>query len=612
MNRLIKVAINLDEISDDLRSSVNFLVSRGVRFAEIRTINGRNIVDYSLKEAKRVSKYLSKNGLKVSAIASPLFKWHFHPKKSDIGNFDSYFFNPILNQAQKKKYILKTFDIAEIFNTKYIRTFSNLKQEGTDEDSLLRDKIFDFLLKQAEKRRVFMLLENEPACQVARQKDYLRVFDAYKSKYLRAWVDIANFYQVNETFDQNFLKAIIPYLEYLHIKDMSSLTIHDYVPLGKGFINYKRIFSDISELLDRQIFASIETHVKHDREKATLASLQELRGILLKKRVGYALVGAGRISAKHALALKLNANSEIRGVYDIDPSRSKVFAESNDAKVYKSFEELLSDQTVDVVNICTPHNTHINIAKKAIRANKIVLSEKPFAIKLQKLTSYLHNERAKRNTYVVFQNLYNKPVEKFLDSFAQGRLGKLQFFAINVRWWRDKGYFNDWHGKKKLAGGPLYNQVIHNIQLISKLTDLSLKKVKSIKKIYRNNSQLEDVGIYSVELKNGVIGYIELCLITKDRNLESTVFAIFTKGAVKIGGLSLSKQEYYYAGYNKQSFLKEGCLSADFYGNGHVRLIAALSDKILGNPNPDVGRLVRVDRILGVIRFIEKIYDGKN
>ena len=144
---------------------------------------------------------------------------------------------------------------------------------------------------------------------------------------------------------------------------------------------------------------------------APLTSLNRLRAYLSQKRIKYAIVGAGRISQKHGIAINKNDNSELRGVFDINKLRKSRFAQKYDAIPYKSLNDLLNDKTIDVVNICTPHDTHIEIAEKAVSNNKKVLCEKPFALSSKSLIKTLRNKKIRDNVFIVFQNNFNPSVE---------------------------------------------------------------------------------------------------------------------------------------------------------------------------------------------------------
>ncbi|GIW64142.1 MAG: hypothetical protein KatS3mg092_0075 [Patescibacteria group bacterium] len=99
------ITINCDEISDDINEATDFFIKYKLSYIELRSINKKNLLDYSLDEIKEFKKQILKKRLKVVAIASPLFKWFYNKPISSI-KFDSFFFNPILS-INKKNNILK-------------------------------------------------------------------------------------------------------------------------------------------------------------------------------------------------------------------------------------------------------------------------------------------------------------------------------------------------------------------------------------------------------------------------------------------------------------------------------------------------------------------------
>ena len=610
MKNKINISINLDEISDDLNQSIDFLTRNKVKFAEIRTINGKNIVDFDLADVKNIAKLLFKKGLKISAIASPLFKWYLDPMGGKVQH-DNFSFNPLLDKKQKRNYILKSIKIAEIFETKNVRVFSNLRQDRVSIKDVFKDEIFEYMLQKFSESGLNPLLENEPVCLVSKAEDYLVVLQKYKDKGLKAWWDISNSYDVGDTVDEDLIRSLEPYIRYLHVKDKLSASEKNYVSLGSGFINYKRIFSDLMPVLNKGVFTSIETHVHSNKIETTKTSLEYLNSLLHNQRISYAIVGAGRISKNHSQAIKQNNNSELRGVFDIDLKKAKYFALENDVKVYRSLDSLLLDPKIRVVNICTPHNRHLGIAKKAISKGKIVLSEKPFALNSKDLNKYLKNEKAADNTYVVFQNLFNKPVQKLLGNFKRGKFGKLQFLAVNIRWSRDDNYFSDWHGKVALSGGSLFNQAIHSIQLINLLLGDKIEKTLYIKRTFRTNSEVEDTGIAILKSKDKTLGYIELCLINKGGNLESSIYLAGEKGSMKIGGRSFNNLLYEYFKGQKASQDVSSDNLGSIYGSGHISVIKTLSNKLLGKKDKDERYLTKAKDVLPVIKLIEKLYGNQ-
>ena len=97
-----------------------------------------------------------------------------------------------------------------------------------------------------------------------------------------------------------------------------------------------------------------------------------------------AVVGCGGIAnQKHFPALTSQSDKcEIVAFCDIIEERAKAGAEkfgTPDAKVYTDYNEMLKDEEIDVVHVCTPNNSHCPVTVAAFNAGKHVLCEKPMA-----------------------------------------------------------------------------------------------------------------------------------------------------------------------------------------------------------------------------------------
>ena len=95
-----------------------------------------------------------------------------------------------------------------------------------------------------------------------------------------------------------------------------------------------------------------------------------------------AMLGAGMMGNVHARAYW--AIDQRNPLWIVDPieSRAKAISEKYGATV-ASFEEILENSSVDIVDICTPTFTHRELAVRALRAGKHVFCEKPVALTLE-------------------------------------------------------------------------------------------------------------------------------------------------------------------------------------------------------------------------------------
>ena len=101
-----------------------------------------------------------------------------------------------------------------------------------------------------------------------------------------------------------------------------------------------------------------------------------------EKTVRVGIIGCGGIAnRKHLPSLTAIPGVEAVGFYDLRPENARASAEQfgTDARVYDSYQQLLADDRIDVVHICTPNGMHAPIAIDALDAGKHVMCEKPMA-----------------------------------------------------------------------------------------------------------------------------------------------------------------------------------------------------------------------------------------
>jgi predicted dehydrogenase/sugar phosphate isomerase/epimerase len=603
----VTIIYNLDEVADSLDDGIRFLKEHKISSAEIRTIDGKNIAKLTFKETEELKCKLNDNGLTISSIASPLFKWYSGNLVNE-DEVDLFGMNPYLTRQEKEDMIQKVIEQACILGTNKIRIFSGLKP-NSDDHELPEDEseLLIYALGIAKEKGVYLMLENEPVCYISKLEQYISMFTSGKYDGLRAWFDIANVYEEGETIYKKDLEKLASFIDYLHIKDPINLKAHKYVSLGKGYINYKRIFDILEDVITNNLHLSIETHVKDDKWNASHESLLYLHKLLEIKRVRYALVGVGRISPKHFNAIKENDNCTLIGVYDINSEKSLNFTKEHDCINYDSYQNLLGDDQVNVVSICTPHNTHIDLAKKAIQGGKKILCEKPLALSLEGLEKYITDADINKDTCIILQNRFNPAIKKFYN-FEKDKLGDPKYISINLRWWRDSDYYKDWHGDMEISGGPLMTQAIHSLDLIAHISSGSpIKNIKAIQSGTRNDILIPDVIIAVIEFENGIICNIEVCLATRDHNLESSIFVVGTKGSMKIGGVALS--EFIYPEGEQSKLEKQ---DNHYYGNSHTSLYKTHSNHCLKNFDEDEHLLTKPTELVPIMNIIKAIESSYN
>lgn len=266
--------------------------------------------------------------------------------------------------------------------------------------------------------------------------------------------------------------------------------------------------------------------------------------------ISFAIVGYGKIGERHARFILSHPESRLAGAFDIKEERLELFeSEYPEAKAYSSLEHLLSDISVDIVSICTPNNTHAEIAIAALQAGKHVLVEKPMAIKKVDCENMIHTAlKTGKSLFVVKQNRFNPPVQAVKQLIDQKKLGRILSVSINCYWNRNEDYYlsSDWKGIQLLDGGTLFTQFSHFIDVLYYLLgDMKILHAQLVNVNHRGLIEFEDTGIVSFILKDhdapGVMHYTTAAF---KKNMEGSITIFAEKATIKIGGKYLNTIEY--------------------------------------------------------------------
>ncbi len=264
------------------------------------------------------------------------------------------------------------------------------------------------------------------------------------------------------------------------------------------------------------------------------------------KKLGFAIVGCGRIAQRHAE--HINHIGQLIAVCDIVKEKADELAGQYNAKAYYSIEYLLANEKeIDVVSVCSPNGLHAVHSIAALKAGFHVLCEKPMALSVQDCGDMINAaERANRRLFIVKQNRFNPAVAAVKHLIEEGRLGKLFNAQLNCYWNRNDAYYqNSWKGTKALDGGTLFTQFSHFIDLLYWMVG-DVKEVNGYIANYNHAGiiEFEDTGVVSLQFYNGAMGSIHYTVNSHQKNMEGSLTLFGEKGTVKIGGQYLNELEY--------------------------------------------------------------------
>ncbi len=193
-----------DEIDPDFATQCDVAKGLGLKFLEIRSAWGTNILDLDEGQLEAMRQQLAESGLQVSSIGSPIGKI---PIEED--------FEPHLERMRHAA------DVARFFGAPFIRIFSFFIAEGDDPDTH-RDEVLRrmrALADVAEQADVVLLHENEKEIYGDIPRRCHDIVSSVGSSHLRLAWDPANFVQVGvRPFDEGYA-LLRPDVVYVQIKD---------------------------------------------------------------------------------------------------------------------------------------------------------------------------------------------------------------------------------------------------------------------------------------------------------------------------------------------------------------------------------------------------------
>ncbi|MEZ4902323.1 MAG: Gfo/Idh/MocA family oxidoreductase [Spirosomataceae bacterium] len=143
-----------------------------------------------------------------------------------------------------------------------------------------------------------------------------------------------------------------------------------------------------------------------------------------KTQVG--VVGLGFIGPAHIEALRRLPDVEVAGIADFSAEIAQARAQALGTGAYDSFDDLLRDDSIECVHICTPNFLHYEQSKKALLAGKNVVCEKPLATDIREAEELVELADKLGLVNAVHFNLRYYPLIRQMKTMREkGELGEI-------------------------------------------------------------------------------------------------------------------------------------------------------------------------------------------
>jgi L-ribulose-5-phosphate 3-epimerase len=256
-----RISVINDEISQDFGRACEVAARDfGMRWIELRGMWKKNIVNLDEKEVAEAQRILARYQLKVTDIASPLFKvdWEGAPKSKYSTPND---FRANFGFRQQDEVLERAMAMAKAFQTERVRCFDFWRLE---DQAPYRAAINERLMRAADKagqQGITLVLENDSSNNTATGAESAKVLDAVKSPYFMLNWDPGNAAASGETpYPDGYNLLPKQRIGHCHCKDaVKQGKGYGWAPMGGGIIDWAGQFKALQR--DGYHFAvSLETH----------------------------------------------------------------------------------------------------------------------------------------------------------------------------------------------------------------------------------------------------------------------------------------------------------------------------------------------------------------
>ncbi|MDR3185443.1 MAG: inositol 2-dehydrogenase [Christensenellaceae bacterium] len=227
------------------------------------------------------------------------------------------------------------------------------------------------------------------------------------------------------------------------------------------------------------------------------------------------IIGAGRIGKVHAESIsRFVSDARIKSIADplIDQKGIEWAKSIGISNVYKDYKEILNDENIDIVLICSPTDTHSQISIEAITKGKHVFCEKPVDHDVERIKAVV--DALSVNSHIKYQVGFNRRFDhNFMATKSiveAGKIGDLNILKITSR---DPAappvsYI-------KVSGGIFLDMTIHDFDMVRFISDAEALEVYATGGVLVDKAIGEagdvDTAVVTIKLSNGAIAVIDNC-----------------------------------------------------------------------------------------------------
>jgi predicted dehydrogenase len=338
-------------------------------------------------------------------------------------------------------------------------------------------------------------------------------------------------------------------------------------------------------------------------------ALPKLQAQSENRRIGYCIVGLGRISMDHFMpGVKQTSQSRITALVSGHPDKARKQAAiygvpESSIYSYENYDQIRNNKEIDAVYIALPNNMHAEYTIRAARAGKHVLCEKPMSTSVADAHAMIDAcKQANVKQLIAYRCQYEPTNLRAIELIRQGKIGTVQAIesanGFNIR-------AGEWRLNKKMAGGgPLLDVGIYSLNACRYLTGEEPVEVKAYSTTIDKDGrfdQVEENTSWTMKFPSGIVAS---CNTTYGANMNGYYRVHGSKGVIDVQAAFGYQGQYLKADLSDKTSLDEPNPAKD--PSHFIRMADYFSNCILKNQEPKTSG----EEGLRDMEWISRIYES--
>jgi len=224
--------------------------------------------------------------------------------------------------------------------------------------------------------------------------------------------------------------------------------------------------------------------------------------------LGVAIVGAGLIGRKRALALKAFPECRLAVTADVNPEAGRGLARDFGGAAETDWRNVVHRADVDLVVVATPNHLLAPVSIAALKSGKHVLCEKPLGRNVRESERIVAAARTGGGTLKTgFNHRHHPALDRAKKEVEQATIGRVLYLRCRYGHGGRPGYDKEWRADRTLSGGgELLDQGVHVVDLMRWLVG-DFEEVFGVTRTAYWKMKVEDNAFALFKAKDGLTAF---------------------------------------------------------------------------------------------------------